>query len=163
MVADRLTTDSGRGKSGDSAHVAKAGLAGLIAEVWSGTGVRGQIIRYVLAGGGITTLQAAIYWSLAHWLHLHPQLANFAGYLVAAASGFVLHGRFSFQGHGTRDKTGQRMLRFIIVSLLSLALNASWVWLCVSWAQLPLWTPIPFMGLVTPALVFVLNRQWVFS
>jgi putative flippase GtrA len=161
MGTDRLTTKSGTGGSG--AGKAKTGLAGLIHDVLTGSGMRGQIIRYGLTGGFVTALQAAVYWSLAHWLHLHPQLANFAGYLVAVASGFVLHGRFSFQGHGTRDKAGQRAVRFILVSLLSLALNASWVWLCVSWAQLPLWSPIPLMGLVTPGLVFVLNRQWVFS
>ena len=139
------------------------GLAGLVADIRTGTGMRGQVIRYGLTGGFVTALQAAVYWSLAHWLHLHPQLANFSGYLVAVACGFVLHGRFSFQGHGERDRPVWRAMRFIAVSLVSLALNALWVWLCVSWAGLPLWTPIPLMGLVTPGLVFILNRQWVFS
>jgi putative flippase GtrA len=122
----------------------------------------GQLVRYGLTGGFVTALQAAVYWSLAHWLAVHPQLANFTGYLVAVASGFVLHGRFSFRGHGQRDRPIAQGLRFIAVSLVSLALNAFWVWLCVSRLGWPLWTPIPFMGAVTPALVFVLNRQWVF-
>ena len=43
----------------------------------------------------MTALQAAVYWCLAQLLHVHPQLANFAGYLVAVVSGFVLHGRFT--------------------------------------------------------------------
>jgi len=122
----------------------------------------GQILRYGLTGGSVTALQAAVYWGLAHGLGVHPQLANFAGYLVAVASGYVLHGRFSFRGHGGRDRPVQRAVRFVAVSLVSLALNAFWVWLCTGWAGLPLWTPIPFMGLVTPAIVFLLNRQWVF-
>ncbi len=129
----------------------------------AGGGVMGgQLLRYVLTGGFVTALQAAVYWSLAHWLDVHPQLANFAGYLVAVASGFVLHGRFTFRGHGRRDQPVAQGLRFVAVSLVSYALNAFWVWLCVSWAGLPLWSPIPLMGVVTPGLVFMLNRQWVF-
>lgn len=110
----------------------------------------------------MTALQAAVYWCLAQLLHVHPQLANFAGYLVAVASGFVLHGRFTFRGHGSRERPLARALRFVAVSLLSLALNAFWVWLCTAVLDWPLWSPIPFMAVVTPGLVFVLNRQWVF-
>lgn len=139
-----------------------AGTEGGWVRALLGNGMAGQILRYGITGAGVTALQAAIYWLLAGPLHVHPQLANFAGYLAAVASGYVLHGRFSFRGHGGRDRPVERALRFIAVSLVSLALNAFWVWLCVSWARLPVWTPIPFMGLVTPALVFLLNRQWVF-
>lgn len=128
----------------------------------SGVDMHGQLLRYALTGGFVTVLQAAVYWSLAHWLAVHPQLANFSGYLVAVASGFVLHGRFTFRGHGARDKPMARGARFVAVSLLSLGLNALWVWLCTQALGWPLWSPIPFMGVVTPALVFVLNRQWVF-
>jgi len=110
----------------------------------------------------VTALQAAVYWALAQGLHLHPQLANFAGYLVAVASGFVLHGRFTFRGHGSREQPLAQAMRFGAVSLLSLALNAFWVWLCTAAFHWPLWAPIPFMAVVTPVLVFVLNRQWVF-
>ncbi len=74
----------------------------------------------------------------------------------------MLHGRFTFRGHGRRDRPAAQATRFIAVSLLSLGLNAFWVWLCVQVLGWPLWTPIPLMGMVTPALVFALNRQWVF-
>ena len=124
--------------------------------------VGGQLLRYVLTGGFVTALQAAVYWTLASQAGLHPQLANVAGYLVAVASGFVLHGRFTFRGHGGRDRPVARMARFGAVSLLSLGLNALWVWLCVDRFGGPLWTPIPLMALVTPGFVFVLNRHWVF-
>jgi putative flippase GtrA len=134
------------------------GVAGLL----SGNGVRAQFLRYALTGVAVTILQMGAYLGLAGPLRLDPQIANFVGYLVAVASGYVLHGRFSFAGHGGRDRPVGQALRFVAVSLLSLALNAFWVWLCVTWAHLPVWTPVPLMAIVTPALVFVLNRQWVF-
>lgn len=134
-----------------------------VASLLSGDSWQAQFIRYAVTGAAITALQAAVYWGLAGPAGLNPQFANFVGYLAAVASGYVLHGRFSFRSDSAREtsSTGQAV-RFMIVSLLSLALNAVWVWLCVTHFKLPLWTPIPFMAIVTPALVFVLNRQWVF-
>ncbi len=129
----------------------------------SGDGVRAQLLRYAITGATVTALQVAVYWVLAAMARLDPQIANFAGYLAAVASGYVLHGRFSFRSQ-TQRQTSSRVqaVRFVVVSLLSLAMNAAWVWLMVNWAHLPLWTPIPLMAVVTPAVVFVLNRQWVF-
>lgn len=121
-----------------------------------------QIARYGLTGGLVTAEQAAIYWCLAALAGIHPQVANIAGYLVAVASGYVLHSAFTFRDHGNRDQPAARGARFFIVSLVSLSVNALWVWLCVGWMQWPEWTPIPAMLFVTPALVFTLNRQWVF-
>ncbi|BAK68062.1 hypothetical membrane protein [Sphingobium sp. SYK-6] len=122
----------------------------------------GQLLRYVIVGGFVTGLQVAVYWAMARWGGVHPQLANVLGYLVAVASGFVLHGRVTFRGHGKRDQPVARAVRFVTVSLLSLALNAFWVWLFVERLALPLWSPVPLMAVVTPAFVFLLNRHWVF-
>jgi putative flippase GtrA len=125
-------------------------------------GLSGQIIRYGITGGAVTALQEAIYWSLAGPAHVDPQIANFMGYIAAVVSGYFAHGRFSFRGHGVREKPVARALRFWAVSLVSLALNAFWVWLFVTHGHLPVWSPIPFKAVVTPGLVFLLNRQWVF-
>jgi len=122
----------------------------------------GQILRYGLVGGGVTALQAAVYWMLADKGGLHPQLANVAGYLCAVVAGYFAHGAITFRGHGQEPASVARMVRFVTASLFSLALNAFWVWLTVTWAGLPVWAPIPLMGLVTPGFVFLLNRQWVF-
>ena len=124
--------------------------------------LHGQLLRYVLTGGFVTALQAAVYWTLAQKLAVHPQLANICGYMVAVAIGYVLHGRFTFRGHGKRDQPIAQAMRFMAVSLISLALNAFWVWLTVQALGWPIWSPIPLMAVVTPGLVFILNRQWVF-
>jgi putative flippase GtrA len=122
----------------------------------------GQIVRYGLVGGGTTALQAAVYWLLADKAGFHPQSANFAGWVCALITGYFAHGAITFRGHGREKASMGRLLRFMTVSLFSYALNAFWVWLTVTWGGLPLWAPIPLMGGVTPAFVFVLNRQWVY-
>ncbi len=124
-----------------------------------------QLIRYGLVGLAVTSLQAAVYWLLAERAQVHSQIANFAGYIMALCSGYVLHGRYTFSeaakpatnaGHAVRGT------KFVAASLISWALNALWVWLCISWRGWPTWSPIPAMLFVTPALVFILNRKWVF-
>lgn len=128
-----------------------------------------QIIRYGCVGLGVTSAQAATYWMLATWARVHSQIANFTGYLVAVVLGYFLHSAFTFRGHapekagGSANQHRWRSVRFVAVSLVSWGLNAIWVWIAVSWMGWATWTPIPAMLFVTPALVFVLNRQWVFG
>ncbi|MET0138220.1 MAG: GtrA family protein [Sphingobium sp.] len=125
----------------------------------------GQIVRYGLVGGGVTALQAAVYWLLAQSLGWHPQWANVAGYGCAVVTGYFAHGAITFRdqpGSGGAGASPARMGRFVLVSFLSLALNALWVWLTVTVLHYPLWAPIPPMAVVTPGIVFMLNRQWVY-
>lgn len=122
----------------------------------------GQLGRYAATGLAVTALQALIYWLLATPVKLHPQLANGIAYLFAVALGYVLHSAFTFRGHASRDHSATRGIRFVLVSLVSLGLNAMWVQIFVVWLDWPTWVPVPFMLFVTPFVVFGLNRQWVF-
>ncbi|RVT42156.1 GtrA family protein [Sphingobium algorifonticola] len=121
-----------------------------------------QVIRYGLTGLAVTAIQAAIYWTLAAPIGLHPQIALVAGFCVAVIAGYVLHGAYSFPDDAREDRSARRAIRFVAVSLVSLGINAFWVWLCVTTLGWPEWSPIPAFVFVTPAIVFVLNRQWVF-
>jgi len=121
-----------------------------------------QLVRYGLTGLFVTACQAVIYWTLAAPVGLHPQIANGVGYLCAVGIGYVTHSAFTFRDQGTQGGHAARGARFVIVSLVSYALNALWVGLCVTWMGWPEWSPIPAMLFVTPAVVFGLNRQWVF-
>src|SRR3546814_6107152 len=126
------------------------------------SGLLAHVVCYAILGLAVTALQAQVYCVLATWADCHLQLANFAGYLLAVSLGFVLHGAFTFRDHGSRDKPVLRGLKFILVSLISLGLNALWVQIFTGWLQLPTWTPIPFMMLLTPGVVLAFTRQWVF-
>lgn len=123
-----------------------------------------QLVRYALVGGAVTALQAAIYWLLAGMLRWNPQIANLLGYGAAVVTGYFAHGMFSFPATGDRraGSAAMRFVRFWLVSLASLALNALWIWIVVTRMGAPVWAPLPLMLVVTPGLVFLLNRQWVF-
>jgi len=124
--------------------------------------VLGQLIRFGLVGGFVTALGAGVYLAAA-LTGVAPLVANVLAYVTAMATGYVLHSRVSFRGHGSRDNPAQRTLRFVAVSLISFALNSLFVWTMTDPLDLPVWTPVVPMLFVTPLVTFTLNRRWVFA
>ncbi|MDQ3482840.1 MAG: GtrA family protein [Pseudomonadota bacterium] len=123
--------------------------------------VLGQLVRFVITGAFVTALGVGVYALVAVGLEWHPQLGNVLAYLTAMATGYVLHSSWSFKDHGG-ERTKATKVRFLIVSLISYALNSFWVWLLFSHLELGRAAPIVPMLFVTPLVTFVLNRQWVF-
>jgi len=132
-------------------------------EVLNSGGTLAQLLRYAITGGGVTLLGAALYLALVAATPLHPQAAMFAAYVVCVAIGYVIHSRWSFRGHGTRDNPGRTTVRFLIASGISYGLNAFWTWLCIDALGLAEWTPVLPLLFVTPLAMFAINRNWVFS
>lgn len=122
----------------------------------------GQFVRYALTGGLTTFVNIGVYWLLAA-RGMDPNLAWTVGFAAAVLVGYVAHSRWSFRGHGRRDNLARTGGRFLVVSLVSFALNQLWVWLLVRELELPLWAPYPLVLGVTPVVVFALNRKWVFG
>lgn len=124
----------------------------------------GQVVRFGLVGGFVTGLYALVYSPLAKYGLTSPQMANFLGYLTAMLTGYFLHSRWSFRGHGKRDNPARTTSRFLIVSLVSYGLNALFVFILTDIRMFggPWWWPLLPILFFTPAVTFVLNRQWVF-
>jgi putative flippase GtrA len=123
--------------------------------------ILGQLLRFVISGAFVTALGVAVYALVALVLRWHPQVGNLLAYLIAVGSGYWMHSRWSFRDHGGK-RTRSTQIRFIIVSLISYALNSFWVWLLFTHLDLGRGAPIVPMLFVTPLVTFVLNRQWVF-
>ncbi len=122
-----------------------------------------QFIRYGLTGGFVTLIGVGVYWYAARKSGFSPLVATLLAYLVAVAIGYVLHSRFSFKGHGSRDDTLKTTSRFFAGSLLSYALNSLFVWIATGPMRgPPEWGIIP-MVFITPVVLFIVNRLWVFK
>jgi putative flippase GtrA len=120
-----------------------------------------QLLRFLVSGALVTLLGVGVYALVALVLRWHPQVGNLLAYLVAMATGYWLHSRWSFRDHGQRTRS--TALKFITVSLISLALNSLWVFLITGPLDMgPAWPILPML-FVTPAVTFILNRQWVFG
>jgi putative flippase GtrA len=120
----------------------------------------GQLVRFVVAGLGVTFLSAIIYAAVVH-AGVVPLAANVVSHGCGVAVGYAVHSRWSFNAdrHG-----GERamILRFLFASGFAFLLNSLWVWLAVDLLRLPPLAPLPAMMILTPLCSFILNRSWVF-
>jgi putative flippase GtrA len=121
----------------------------------------GQLARFVVSGAFVTAIGVGVYAIVALLLRWHPQIGNFMAYVVAVALGYFMHSRWSFRDHGS-ERNHVTKLRYTIVSIISYVLNTFWVWLIFTRLELGPEVPIIPMLFVTPAVTFILNRQWVF-
>ncbi|MGP1281902.1 MAG: GtrA family protein [Parasphingopyxis sp.] len=122
-----------------------------------------QMVRYAISGGALTLFYSAIYWTAAVPVGIHPLIANSMAFVTTLILGFVVHSRWSFAGHGRRDRPVRAMAFFLAVNLAGFALNSFWVWLItVHWGLSPSWPLLPII-FVTPWLSFYLNRRWTFG
>ncbi|MEO1168694.1 MAG: GtrA family protein [Pseudomonadota bacterium] len=122
-----------------------------------------QIVRYAISGGGLTLFYSVIYWVAAVPMAIAPLIANTAAFLATVIIGFVVHSRWSFAGHGRRDRPVRASILFLLVNLAGFALNSFWVWLiAVHWALSPSLPLLPII-FVTPWVSFYLNRRWTFG
>jgi putative flippase GtrA len=120
-----------------------------------------QLLRFALAGVGVTAFSVVIYLVYAMALHADPLLANAVSHVAGVAVGYSIHSRWSFRESATQDATS--LWRFAIASGVAFGLNSLWVWIGTSLLALPVWTPVPTMMFVTPLASFALNRWWVFA
>ncbi len=123
----------------------------------------GQLVRFGLTGMLLTLLVAGGYWVLATFFGVEPMLSLTLNFLVFTGLGYLLHSRFSFRGHGSRDNEAVRTLRFFTVNCIGFLANQFFVWLLVKQMDGPTWWPVLPIIFVTPLLTFALNRRWVFA
>jgi putative flippase GtrA len=125
--------------------------------------ILGQLVRFGLTGGLLTLLVAGGYWFVADVLHVEPMLSMTLNFVLFTGLGYLLHSRFSFRGHGSRDKAGLRTARFFTVNVLGFLCNQFFIWLLVKQLDGPVWWSVVPIVLATPLLTFSLNRRWVFA
>ena len=121
----------------------------------------GQLLRFAVAGAGLTLFAAGAYLLVAVRLHVAPLLANAVSTGCAVGLGYVVHSRWSFRA-GDGDHAAQ-VVRFLLVAGMGFTLNSFWVWLAVHALKLPAWTPVTGMVFATPLATFAAQRYWVFA
>ena len=121
----------------------------------------GQLLRFAVAGLGVTLFAAGIYLAVAVELHVAPLVANAVSTLCGVVVGYLVHSRWSFRA-GDGDHAAQ-VVKFLAAAGAAFALNSFWVWLAVHALKLPAWTPVTGMVFATPLASFAANRYWVFA
>ena len=137
------------------------GLPSALAASLAGRRGFAQLVRFAVAGFGVTLLAVLVYAGFAQGLGIHPLAANTLSYIAGVVASYTVHSRWSFRTE-QKGEEGAQILRFLTVSGFAFALNSFWVWLATIALHLPPMAPVPAMMFVTPLMSFVLNRWWVF-
>jgi putative flippase GtrA len=122
-----------------------------------------QAGRFGVVGVAATAAHLGIYFCLAEYLHLAPLVANTIAFVLAFCISFMGQAGWTFRDHADSQWiTSHRLLRFLIASIAGFASNTLIVAIVVIWCGLPSAYALPFMAILVPAALFLLNRYWVF-
>lgn len=121
-----------------------------------------QVGRYAFAGLALTLGNAASYWALTDLGGVDPMVSLPLTSLMFLVAGYFTHARFTFRSQDDGSHWCVRAARFLLVRVLGLAINQSFVWLLVKQLGEPTWWPIIPMVFVTPFIIFVLLRGFVY-
>ena len=122
----------------------------------------GQVLRYGITGGIVTTFGVAAYLVAVGWGQMAPLVSNIIAYLVSMALGYFMHARFSFR-ETSGDASAKQGSKFFITSGISFALNSFFVWLFTDVMAWNDQSPVIAMIFITPTICFVIYRKWVFA
>jgi putative flippase GtrA len=127
-----------------------------------GSELGGQLLRYGVSGVGLTLFYSLVYLAALDLAEFAPLIANCLAFLCTVTLGYFVHGRWSFRGHGDRDRPMISTVRFLVVNVMGFALNSFWVWLIAERLALSPRLPLIPIVFVTPWVSFWLNRRWTF-
>ena len=119
----------------------------------------GQGLRSIAVGLANTVLGFAVILLLDVGLGLNSMAANAAGYLVGAASSYVLNKTYTFRSQRTHRRA---LPAFVMLMLVCWGANALVLWLARTGLQ---WPPLPAQALAVltyAGLFFVGSRSFVF-
>lgn len=115
---------------------------------------------FALIGLAATVVHVTTALAARSGLHLQPLTANLVGYGCAVGFSYFGNARLTF-GRPARDAA--QFSRFLLISLLGLALNQAIVHLLVDRAGWPFWLALGPVVLLVPLLSFVLLKVWAFA
>jgi putative flippase GtrA len=124
-----------------------------------------QLVRYAVAGCGAVAIYSAVYLLFAD--HVFPPgyatAAVVPAFLISLAASFALHSRWTFSGHGARSGGAGQAVRFTLVQVGGLILNAG-----LTYGVTDLLGGANWMALIpcltfTPLATFAAQRAWVFG
>lgn len=125
----------------------------------------GQLLRFGSVGAAATLVHVLLYMLLVGVGGLSPVFSNLVAFSIAVVVSFSGHANWTFRNeYRTRSSRSHVLFtRFVISAVLGLLLNTVFVYVLVTTLGLDYVWAIPCFVLLTPLLLYLLNRLWVFG
>ena len=119
----------------------------------------GRVVRYAVAGIVATAIYFVGVMILVEWLHVRPVPAAVAATVVVIVTSYVINRVFVFE---TSRAHASAFTRFVLASLLGIALNAGLMHLATAILGWPYPVGAALTVVVVPPLNFAVNYFWAF-
>jgi putative flippase GtrA len=119
-----------------------------------------QLARYGGVGLIVYAIDYGTFWLIATFVPAQFLLANIAGKAMGAATGFVLHKRFTFAGQ-QQHRTGRQALLYAAVLTVNMVGSSALLWLAAH-LSLPIKPSRIAIDALTIAVAFLAGRFVVF-
>ena len=124
-----------------------------------------QLLRFGGVGLLAALVHSTLYILLVDGVQATANAANLVAFIVAVVVSYLGHTRWTFRDEyeGCDGPAYPVFARFVATALFGLSLNSLFVYLTVSvmgWSYL---SAVPFFIFVTPPLVYLTNKLWVFT
>jgi len=120
-----------------------------------------QLLKFGVVGGiaSAVHLSAAIYF--ISYLYIKPLVANVLAFMAAFFASYFGHRYYSFGGTIVTHR--QAFIKLLLVALLGLAINEFLFFIFLSTLQVNYIISLLISLCITPSIVFVFNKFWVFK
>lgn len=118
-----------------------------------------QFARFAVVGLCATVVHVLIFTGLVG-AGLSGIISNLLSFAIAWGVSFIGHAKFTFQVSNIRFDQSRR---FLITSVIGLLSNSIIAFSIVDYLDLNAWIAVVLMVTVTPVLVFILLKTWVFE
>lgn len=123
-----------------------------------------QILSFAIVGVGATLTHASVFHLCYEEAKLNHFVANLIGFAVAFLVSYLGQFKWTFKQEAKQvSHQGKAFLRFFQTALIGLGLNLVWASLVLDWLQLHHYVYLAMLTFVTPVLIFLLNKFWVFK
>jgi putative flippase GtrA len=123
--------------------------------------LKGQIGRFGAVGIFVVALDYAVFASLLWGMPGSHLLANVAGKVAGAISGFILHKNITFAGQ-QRDSAGRQALSYTLLFAFNLSMSTGLLWLLVDYFHLNAYWSRLFVDVLVIISSFTGSRLWVY-
>ncbi|MDX5585377.1 MAG: GtrA family protein [Aureibaculum sp.] len=123
---------------------------------------KSEIIKFAGVGILATLTHSSVYLAYLKFFDSSPQLGNLLGFFVAVIVSYTGQRYWTFSQKNVKNELASK-IKFVISSITSLVLNAFWVYLTVNWFVLPPEYSVVGILFLTPIIIFILLKYWVFT
>lgn len=119
-----------------------------------------QLLKFGIVGGLSTLINSFAFIFFVDVFKIAPLISNFLAFFLAFWVSYWGHSTWTFEHHHHNKK---KFLKFFLVCMVGLGMNTFFVWLLMHVFHKSAYVAILPMIVITPLIVFFINKFWVFS